>query len=75
MGYCIAIKQCPELLDQIHNPNASEFLKQSKCESENNDPTNPFVCCGKNSNFNRTPKKQMTNTKLTVNSAQCYPGR
>lgn len=70
IGYCVEIKVCSILLNQLHNENARKFLTDSKCGPENEDNTNPKVCCGKHGNY-KTPgtshKRVATKTVINVN--------
>ncbi|XP_056631648.1 uncharacterized protein LOC130441829 [Diorhabda sublineata] len=50
-GYCIEIQDCPILLKQLKNINATNFLKASRCGPKNEDYSRPKVCCGKYDNF------------------------
>nr|CAH7714363.1 unnamed protein product [Callosobruchus chinensis] len=50
-GYCVEIKSCSRLLNQLSNSHARDFLRDSMCGPENEDLSNPKVCCGRHSNY------------------------
>lgn len=62
-GYCVEIKSCPVLLEQLQNENAKKFLTASKCGPENEDSTNPKVCCGKYGHFRKSNHSNSVNMK------------
>ncbi|VEN56986.1 unnamed protein product [Callosobruchus maculatus] len=55
-GYCVEIKSCLRLLNQLSNSNARDFLRDSMCGPENEDLSNPKVCCGRHSNYRNVSK-------------------
>lgn len=68
-GYCIEIKSCPVLLDQLKNQKAAKFLTESQCGPANENPTNPKVCCGKLGNF-RKKKSQVFESSVNRKANQ-----
>ncbi|CAH1954511.1 unnamed protein product [Acanthoscelides obtectus] len=55
-GYCVEIKSCTRLLSQLNNSNARSFLRDSMCGPENEDLSNPKVCCGRYTNYRNVSK-------------------
>lgn len=69
IGFCVEIKNCSKLLKQLKNQNAKQFLFQSKCGPDNEEPTNPKVCCGKYATFkNKIHNQRKTQSIISMNS-------
>ncbi|CAG9822463.1 unnamed protein product [Phaedon cochleariae] len=51
VGFCLGIRQCQKLLNQLANMKARNFLRESMCGPYNEDRQNPKVCCGQSDNY------------------------
>ncbi|XP_060524967.1 phenoloxidase-activating factor 1-like [Cylas formicarius] len=63
-GYCVELSQCYVLAKQIANKKAADFLKASRCGPENEDQTDPKVCCGKYNNFRNVSTHIVEDNKI-----------